>query len=75
MSYDKAMKHSIRKSRKQVNNHFGFTTLATNERREFPALGGVWFEPDRDDERAAFIANWKSETARMLVANPKLKII
>lgn len=24
MSYEKAMKHSIRKSRKQSNNHFGF---------------------------------------------------
>jgi hypothetical protein len=26
MSYEKAMKHSIRKSRKQANNYFGFHT-------------------------------------------------
>jgi hypothetical protein len=26
MSYEKAMKHSIKKSRKQANNHFGFDT-------------------------------------------------
>ncbi len=26
MSYEKAMRHSIRKSRKQANNHFGFDT-------------------------------------------------
>ncbi|MND11817.1 hypothetical protein D3C87_616500 [compost metagenome] len=26
MSYEKARRHSIRKSRKQANNHFGFDT-------------------------------------------------
>ena len=26
MSYEKAMNHSIQKSRKQANNHFGFDT-------------------------------------------------
>lgn len=75
MSYEKAMRHSIRKSRKQANNHFGFSTLAANERRVIPALGGVWFEPGRDEERAAFIANWQAETARMLAANPNLKLV
>lgn len=30
MSYEKAMKHSIKKSRKQANNHFGFNTGTGN---------------------------------------------
>jgi hypothetical protein len=46
----KTIKHSIRKSKKQGNNHFGFSTLAANERRRITALGGVWFESGKEDE-------------------------
>lgn len=75
MSYAKAMRHSIRKSKMQSNNHFGFSTLAPNERRSNPILGGVWFEPGQDDARNAFITKWKADTARMLAENPNLKIV
>lgn len=75
MSYAKAMKHSVRKSRKQANNHFGFSTLERNERRRMPVLGGAWFEPGMEKDRAEFIANWKRQTEAMLVANPSLRVV
>ncbi len=37
MSYEKAMKHSIKKSRKQANNHFGFHT-GTGSFKETPKI-------------------------------------
>jgi len=49
MSYEKAMKHSIRESWKQANNYFEFSTLATDERRVIPALLGVLFESGRNE--------------------------
>ena len=75
MSYEKAMRHSVGKSRKQANNHFGFSTLASNERRRNPWLGSVWFQPGRDAEREAFIAEWHANTELMLKANPGLVIV
>ncbi len=75
MSYGKAMKHSIRKSKKQANNHFGFSTLAPEERRRNPILGRSWYEPGRDEERAEFVRNWHERTEEMLHANPNLKIV
>lgn len=75
MSYAKAMRHSVRKIRKQANNHFGFSTLAKNERRRFPVLGGAWFEPGQDAEREAFIARWHLTTSEMLRLDPSLKIV
>jgi hypothetical protein len=75
MSYEKAMRHSIRKSKKQANNHFGFTTIEPNERREIPALGGVWFKDGREEERKLFIEEWREETKRLLLKNPNLVII
>lgn len=75
MSYSKAMKHSIRKSKKQANNHFGFSTLAPNERRRRPTLGAAWFEPGQDDERAQFLLDWDARTEEMLRQNPNLQII
>ncbi len=75
MSYAKAMKHSVRKSRKQANNHFGFSTLGTNERRRNPVLGSAWFEPGQEEERAAFIREWHAKTEEMLRLNPSLRIV
>lgn len=75
MSYEKAMRHSIRKSRKQGNNHFGFSTLASNERRCYPVLGGAWFESGQDANHEAFIAQWQTTTFEMLKRNPKLRIV
>lgn len=75
MSYAKAMKHSIRKSRKQANNHYGFSTLERNERRRLPVLGGAWFEEGMEQERTEFIANWQRQTAVMVAANPNLRIV
>lgn len=75
MSYTKAMRHSLHKSRKQGSNHFGFCTLAANERRRNPWLGAAWFEPGKDGERDEFIAKWHADTEAMLKANPALKII
>lgn len=75
MSYAKAMKHNIRKARKQANNHFGFSTLGENERRRIPILGSAWLEPGQEAERAEFIAKWQKETARMQAANPNLRIV
>lgn len=75
MSYAKAMKHSLHKSRKQANNHFGFSTLDANERRRNPVLGSAWFEPGKDQERADFIRNWHAKTEEMLRQNPNLRIV
>lgn len=75
MGYAKAMRHSVQKSRKQANNHFGFSTLEMNERRRSPILGGAWFEPGNDAERNAFIAQWHVTTAEMLKRNPNLRIV
>ena len=75
MSYEKAMRHRVQKSRKQANNHFGFSTLAKNERRKHPVLGGAWFEPGQEAEREAFIAQWHVTTANMLKLDPSLKIV
>lgn len=75
MSYAKAMRHSLRKSRKQANNHFGFTTLEANERRRNPRLGAAWFEPGQDEARAAFIRDWHATTEEMLRLNPNLRIV
>jgi hypothetical protein len=75
MSYAKAMRHSIRKSRKQANTHFGFSTLAPDERRRHPILGGVWFEPGQEGERTKFIEDWHAKTEEMLAQNPQLKIV
>jgi len=75
MSYHKAMRHSIRKSRKQANNHFGFSTLAPGERRRHPILGSAWFEPGREAEREKFIADWHAKTEELLRQNPRLKIV
>lgn len=75
MSYEKAMKHSIKKSKMQSNNYFGFSTLAQDERRKNPALGGAWFQEGMEEERAAFIEKWHKETERLLKINPSLKIV
>lgn len=75
MSYDKAMRHSIRKSKKQGNNYFGCSALESNERRRLPWLGAAWFEDGMDAEREMFIQKWKDETERMLIVNPKLVIV
>lgn len=75
MSYEKAVKHSARTSKKQANNHFGFTTLARSERRKSPWLGSFWFEPGMDEEREKFIRDYEAETSRMLRENPNLKLI
>lgn len=75
MSYRKAMRHKISTSRKQGNNHFGFSTLAPTQRRKTPWLGSAWFEPGKDEERAAFIKQWQQETARLLKENPYLELI
>ena len=58
-----------------LKNQFGFSTLAKNERRKLPVFGGVWFEPGREDERKAFIAQWQVTTAEMLRLDPSLKIV
>ena len=75
MSYAKAMKHNARKSRQQSNNHFGFSTLAANERRRNPVLGSAWFEPGQNQERAQFIQDWHAKTEEMLRQNPYLRIV
>lgn len=75
MSYEKARRHTIRASRKQANNHFGFSTLEPNERRRNPVLGGAWFAPGEDEARAVFIAQWHEKTAQMLLENPNLRIV
>lgn len=75
MSYAKAMRHSLRKSRKQANSHFGFSTLGDGERRRNPVLGGAWFEPGQEQARAEFIAAWHAKTAELLKSNPGLRIV
>jgi hypothetical protein len=75
MSYAKAVKHGLRKSLKQANNHFGFSTLAINERRRNPVLGSAWFEPGEEEARAAFIREWHAKTEEMLRQNPNLRIV
>jgi len=52
-----------------------FSTLGENERHDYPWLGSVWYEPGMEEERAQFIKEWREETARMLDANPNLKIV
>lgn len=69
------MKHSIHKSRKQGNNHFGFSALEAKERRKFPWLGKAWFETGRDQERAKFIEKYHAETERMLKETPNLVLV
>lgn len=75
MSYQKAMRHSVRKSRKQANNHFGFSTLVPGERRRNPILGSAWFELGQEAAREKFIADWHAQTEEMLRQNPQLKIV
>lgn len=75
MSYAKAMRHTVRKSRKQANNHFGFATLGRHERRRNPWLGAAWFEPGREAEREEYLAQWHATTEAMLKSNPALAII
>lgn len=75
MSYEKAVNHSIRASKKQANNHFGFSALASTERRVNPWLGAAWFAPGQDEEREKYIQEYEAETARMLRQNPCLKLI
>lgn len=75
MSYEKAVRHSLRKSRKQANNHFGFSTLGPTERRRNPWLGSSWFESGMDEERKAYIAKWHADTETMLKANPAIRIV
>ena len=75
MSYAKAMRHTGRKSRKQANNHFGFSTLAPKERRRIPWLGSAWFEEGKEAERNAFIKDWHATTEAMLKADPSLVIV
>ena len=53
----------------------GFSTLAEPERRATPWLGGYWYAPGREKERAAFIKEWDIETERLLSKNPKLIIV
>jgi len=68
----------IRIQRKQNKNRMvgqTFCTIAPNERRRMPWLGSVWYEPGRDEERAVFIKDWETETARLLKQNPNLIII
>jgi|JFJP01.1.fsa_nt_gi hypothetical protein len=67
MSYAKAMKHSIRASRKQANGIM-FSTLGKNERRLFPRLGAAWYEEGKDKKRAEFIAEWHRETVALLAS-------
>jgi hypothetical protein len=73
-SYAKAMKHSIKKSKKQANGLI-FTTLGNNQRRLYPQLSAAWYEEGEDENRAKFIADWQEETRRMLLENPKLELI
>ena len=74
MSYKKAMKFA-RNPRKGKAQYMGFSALGKNERRCTPWLGGSWYEPGREEERAEFIRKWQSETERMLIENPQLKLI
>ena len=52
-----------------------FSVLDKNHRREFPWLGNGWFAEGMDEERKAYIAAWKKETARLKASNPNLVII
>tara|TARA_R110000868_G_scaffold243511_3_gene499496 strand:+ start:298 stop:576 length:279 start_codon:yes stop_codon:yes gene_type:complete len=75
MSYTKAIRHSIRKSKKQANNHFGFSTLGKQERRKSPWLGRAWFEKGREQELANYLKEYHAETERMMKANPSLVLV
>lgn len=74
MSYRKAMKHSIRKSRKQSKMHFGFSTLGKNERRKVPWFG-TWTLTATEEEVKAAYAKYNAETERMLAENPNLVLV
>ena len=48
----------------------GFDTLGPNKRRRTPWLGGTWYEPGKEEERAEFIRQWELETERLLKRIP-----
>lgn len=78
MSKYNRMAKVIRVQRKQNKSRMvgkTFSTLAADERRRDPWLGGSWFEDGRDEERKAFIAEYHQETERMLKDNPDLVIV
>lgn len=78
MSKYNRMAKIIRIQRKQNKSRMvgkTFCTIEADERRRIPWLGGVWFEPGMEQERAECIAEHQEETARMLQINPNLKII
>ena len=75
MSYTKAMKHSIRKSRKQSTMHFGFSTLGVNERRRRPCFGAWAGDPENAESLKQEIEAYHEETERLLNENPNLKLV
>jgi len=74
-NYKKMMKWNRRHPRGGKRQYMGAAILAEDERREAPLLGGSWYEDGREADRAAFIAEWRAETERLLKLNPKLKIV
>lgn len=75
MSYKQMMKWNRRHPTGGKPQYMGFSTLAKNERRRRPWLGGSWFEPGMESEREKFIRQWEIDTARMLQENPDLVIV
>lgn len=76
MSYQKAMKHArnVRKCRAQSKMHFGFSTLASNERRKVPWFGSWTLTATEEEVRAAY-DRYNAETERMLAENPNLVLV
>ena len=74
MSYEKAVKFS-RNPKKGKKQPPGFSTLAGNERRKEPWLGGAWYEPGMEEERARYIEAYHAETERLLKEHPDLKLV
>jgi hypothetical protein len=74
MSYKQAMRFA-RNPKKGKAQPTHFSTLGEHERRQFPWLGSAWFQPGMEAARAAFIAEYHRETARLLRENPKMKIV
>lgn len=70
------MKHATngRKSRKQASMHFGFSTLAPNERRKVPIFGRSVYEQGGEYVQKR-IAQYEAETTRLLKENPNLVLV
>lgn len=74
MSYEKAVKFA-RNPKKAKPQPAGFSTLARDERRMEPWLGGAWFAPGMDEERRQYIEAYHAETERLLKENPDLRLV